>query len=155
MPEVVLGEGKTEAQLLAIVAKLLERSDRLLVTRLQPEAAQAIARAVPDAKHHELARCITVERMTMPKHDGVAVLSAGTADLPVAEEAALTAELAGNQVERMFDVGVAGLHRLMGHREALEKAEIIVVIAGMEGALPSVVGGLFTRPVIDVPTSIG
>jgi NCAIR mutase (PurE)-related protein len=112
---------------------------------------------LPEARYLAVPRVVVLGPMPAPDRGRgpIAVLSAGTADIPVAEEAALTAELAGNQIERIFDVGVAGLHRLMGHRESLEKAEIIVVVAGMEGALPSVVGGLFARPVIAVPTSVG
>jgi hypothetical protein len=155
MPEVILGLGKTPAQIVAIAQTLLERSDRLLVTRLEPEAARALLEAVPDAKHHEIARCITVERTPMPKLEGVAVVCAGTADLPVAEEAAITAEIAGNAVNRMYDVGVAGLHRLLDQLPALREARALVVVAGMEGALPSVVAGLVSSPVIAVPTSIG
>jgi NCAIR mutase (PurE)-related protein len=155
LPEVVLGEGKTPAQVVAISQRLLERSDRLLVTRLTPEAAAALAASVPDAVHHEAARCVTVERVAVPKHDGVAVLCAGTADLPVAEEAALTAAIMGNEVQRIYDVGVAGIHRLLDQLPAITAARALVVVAGMEGALPSVVAGLVNAPVIAVPTSIG
>ncbi len=155
MPEVVLGEGKTPEQIVSIAASLLERADRLLVTRVQPEAAGALLTAIPDAMHHQIARCVTVERSVVTKHPGVAVLCAGTADLPVAEEAAVTADLMGNDVDRVYDVGVAGLHRLLRERGRLEPARVIVVVAGMEGALPSVVGGLVDCPVIAVPTSIG
>ncbi len=155
VPEVVLGEGKTTDQIVGISKTLLERSDRLLVTRLKPEAAAALVAAIPDATHHEIARCVTVERVPMPKQSGIAVLCAGTADLPVAEEAAVTAEIIGNDVQRMFDVGVAGLHRLLDQLPALLEARALVVVAGMEGALPSVVAGLVTAPVIAVPTSIG
>ena len=111
--------------------------------------------AVPDARHHEVARCITVERVPAPKQDGVAVLCAGTADLPVAEEAAVTAEIIGNDVRRLYDVGVAGLHRLLDRLDVLRAARALVVVAGMEGALPSVVAGLVSAPVIAVPTSVG
>jgi hypothetical protein len=155
MPEVILGEGKTPEQVVAIAQKLLERSDRLLATRLTPEAARQLTSAIPDATHHELARCVTVERATVPKHTGVAVVCAGTADLPVAEEAALTAEIMGNEVRRIHDVGVAGIHRLLDQIPALTEARALVVVAGMEGALPSVVAGLVNAPVIAVPTSIG
>jgi pyridinium-3,5-biscarboxylic acid mononucleotide synthase len=155
MPEVVLGEGKTAEQILGISRALLEHSDRLLVTRIQPDAAAVLMAAVPDAKHHEAARCVTVERSTMLKQDGVAVVCAGTADLPVAEEAAITAEMCGNAVRRMYDVGVAGIHRLLDQVPALREARALVVVAGMEGALPSVVAGLVSAPVIAVPTSIG
>lgn len=155
MPEVVLGLGKTPQQIVRIAETLLARSDRLLVTRLEPDAARALMVAVPEARHHEIARCITVERLTAPKLPGIAVVCAGTADLPVAEEAAVTAEIAGNAVERLYDVGVAGLHRLLDQLPALLAARALVVVAGMEGALPSVVAGLVSSPVIAVPTSIG
>ncbi|HYM15833.1 MAG TPA: nickel pincer cofactor biosynthesis protein LarB [Dehalococcoidia bacterium] len=155
MPEVVLGQGKTPDQVVGIARALLERADRLLVTRLEREAAAALLEAVPDARLHEAARCVTVERVPVPKQDGVAVLCAGTADMPVAEEAAITAELAGNAVRRMYDVGVAGIHRLLDQVPALRDQRALVVVAGMEGALPSVVAGLVTAPVIAVPTSVG
>ena len=155
MPEVILGLGKTPDQIASIALTLLERSDRLLATRLEPEAAAALLEAIPDATHHQIARCVTVERLPVPKLEGIAVVCAGTADLPVAEEAAITAEIAGNAVERMYDVGVAGLHRLLDQLPALRKARALVVVAGMEGALPSVVAGLVSSPVIAVPTSIG
>ena len=155
VPEVILGQGKSPAQIVAIAQTLLGRSDRLLITRLDPDAARAVLEAVPDARHHESARCITVERVAVPRQDGIAVLCAGTADLPVAEEAAVTAEIIGNDVKRMYDVGVAGLHRLLDQLPELLEARALVVVAGMEGALPSVVAGLVTAPVIAVPTSVG
>ncbi|MBI5283527.1 MAG: nickel pincer cofactor biosynthesis protein LarB [Chloroflexi bacterium] len=155
VPEVILGQGKSPAQIVAIAQTLLGRSDRLLITRLEPEAVRAVLEAVPDARHHETARCITVERVAVPRQDGIAVLCAGTADLPVAEEAAVTAEIIGNDVKRMYDVGVAGLHRLLDQLPELLEACALVVVAGMEGALPSVVAGLVSAPVIAVPTSVG
>ena len=155
MPEVILGEGKTPEQIVAIAKALLEQSDRMLVTRINPEAARELLAAVPDAVHHGAARCVTVERTPTPKQPGVTVLCAGTADLPVAEEAAITAGMAGCEVERMYDVGVAGIHRLLDKVPALQSARALVVVAGMEGALPSVVSGLVNAPVIAVPTSIG
>ena len=155
MPEVILGDGKTPEQIVAISENLLARGDRLLVTRISSEGAAALRAAVPDAVHHEAARCVTVERAPVPKHEGVAVLCAGTADLPVAEEAAITAEIMGNTVRRVYDVGVAGIHRLLDQLPAVLDARALVVVAGMEGALPSVVGGLVNAPVIAVPTSVG
>ncbi len=155
VPEVILGQGKSPAQIVAIAQTLLGRSDRLLITRLEPDAARAVLEAVPDARHHEAARCITVERVAVTRQDGIAVLCAGTADLPVAEEAAVTAEIIGNDVKRMYDVGVAGLHRLLDQLPELLEARALVVVAGMEGALPSVVAGLVSAPVIAVPTSVG
>jgi NCAIR mutase (PurE)-related protein len=155
MPEVVLGEGKTPEQAVAIARTLLERADRLLVTRASPAMAAALVAAIPEAQHHEMARCITVERAPVPKQPGVAVLCAGTADLPVAEEAAITAGIVGNDVTRLYDVGVAGLHRLLDRLDVLRAQRALVVVAGMEGALPSVVAGLVSAPVIAVPTSVG
>ncbi len=155
VPEVILGQGKTPEQITAIATTLLERSDRLLVTRISSDAAAMLLAAVPDAQHHDIARCVTVERVPAPKQDGIVVLCAGTADLPVAEEAAITAEIIGNDVQRIYDVGVAGLHRLLDQLPQLREARALVVVAGMEGALPSVVGGLVSAPIIAVPTSIG
>ena len=155
MPEVILGLGKTPEQIVAIATSLLERADRLLVTRVEAAAVEALTAAIPDGKHHSTARCVTVERVVVPKPEGVMVLCAGTADLPVAEEAAVTAEIIGNDVRRVYDVGVAGLHRLLDQLAILREARALVVVAGMEGALPSVVAGLVNAPVIAVPTSIG
>jgi NCAIR mutase (PurE)-related protein len=156
-PEVVLGEGKTPEQIAAIMVELAKGGSTVLATRVSPEAAAAVRLAVPAVKHLPVPRALVLGETPAPDRGRgtIAVVSAGTADVPVAEEAALTAELAGNKVDRLFDVGVAGLHRLVAHRELIERAEIIVVVAGMEGALPSVVAGLFARPVIAVPTSVG
>ncbi len=154
-PEVILGLGKTPEQVAAIAGRILEQSERLLVTRATPEQYGALAAVAPDAIYHGECRAIIVERVILPRNPGIAVLCAGTADLPVAEEAALTADLMGNQVVRLYDVGVAGLHRLLAHLDVLNAARVLVVVAGMEGALPSVVGGLVGVPVIAVPTSIG
>ena len=155
-PEVVLGEGKTPEQVTAIAQALLEHGDRLLVTRAGEEVFAAVQRAVDDASYDEVARFITVDRRERTERlPGVLVACAGTADLPVAFEAVCTAELMDCEVERAFDVGVAGIHRLLDQMSALRRANVIVVVAGMEGALPSVVGGLVDVPVIAVPTSIG
>ena len=165
-PEVVLGEGKTPAQIAAILNVLREGRQRdhtgpdpvpVFATRVSAEAAPAVLAAVPGARYLPVPRAVVVgETPTANLGRGViAVVSAGTSDVPVAEEAALTAELAGNRVARIYDVGVAGLHRLVAHRETLASAEILIVVAGMEGALPSVVAGLYARPVIAVPTSVG
>jgi NCAIR mutase (PurE)-related protein len=154
-PEVVLGLGKTPEQTAAIAERLAARSDRLLVTRADLETYRAVKEKVPDVVYHAQARAITLDRAREPKLPGVAVCCAGTADLAVAEEAAVTAEIAGSAVERMFDVGVAGLHRLLDKLPALRSANALVVVAGMEGALPSVVAGLVSTPVIAVPTSVG
>ncbi|MGB8166148.1 MAG: nickel pincer cofactor biosynthesis protein LarB [Chthoniobacteraceae bacterium] len=155
-PEVVFGEGKTPEQVLAIARTILGQSRTLLVTRATAAHAGPISHAWPTARWHEAARCITVELEPAPKlHGAVGVVCAGTSDLPVAEEAAVTLEIFGNHVERITDVGVAGLHRLLAERDRLSACHVLIVVAGMEGALPSVVAGLVDRPVIAVPTSIG
>ena len=155
-PEVIFGEGKTPNQVLGIAGKLLERESHILVTRITPEHARVLRKKFKQAVHHELARCVTIQMKALPKRPGViAVVCAGTSDLPVAEEAAVTAEIMGNRVERVNDVGVAGVHRLFNRLESIQRANVVIVVAGMEGALPSVVGGLVARPVIAVPTSVG
>ena len=155
-PEVVLGQGKTAAEVAAIAEVILQREPVLLVTRADREQFELVADKFPAAIFHERARCITVERAALPKQaQPVAVVCAGTSDLPVAEEAAVTLEIFGHRVERIYDVGVAGFHRLLASRETLESCTVIVVVAGMEGALPSVVAGLVEKPVIAVPTSTG
>ena len=155
-PEVIYGAGKTPDQVVKIAAKLLERESCVLVTRVGPEHARLLRRKFKLAVHHELARCVTIEKKPLAKHPGIiAVICAGTSDLPVAEEAAITAEIMGNRVERIQDAGVAGLHRILSRLETLQTANVLVVVAGMEGALPSVVAGLVSKPVIAVPTSVG
>lgn len=155
-PEVIFGLGKTPAQIASIARAITQRHSRLLATRISPEVADAVRREVPELSYHETARALTFGHA--PKQASVcevAVLSAGTSDLPVAEEAALTAEMRGVAVRRVYDVGVAGIHRLFHHRDLLDEARVLVVVAGMEGALASVVGALVSRPVIAVPTSVG
>jgi hypothetical protein len=155
-PEVVFGAGKTAEHVVKIAAKLLEREQRVLVTRANAGHARALRKKFKRAVHHPLARCVTIEKKPLPKRPGtIGVICAGTSDLPVAEEAAVTAEIMGNRVERIYDVGVAGLHRLLAKSEDIRRARVLVVVAGMEGALPSVVAGLVSRPVIAVPTSVG
>ncbi len=154
-PEVVLGLGKTPDQIATIAREIVSRGQPLLVTRADEATWTAVSAAVPEAEYHALARAITVSRDLPPGRGTIAVLSAGTSDISVAEEAAVTATLMGNVVERVYDVGVAGLHRLLRERTRLEAARVIVVVAGMEGALPSVVAGMVDVPVIAVPTSIG
>ena len=154
-PEVVYGAGKTPAQLVDIARAVLEHHDRLLVTRVTPEAGQRLAEEVPGCVHDALSRTVTVEPDELGLEGLVAVVSAGTSDAPVAAEASVTARLHGARVHELHDVGVAGLHRLLEHTEILQEARALVVVAGMEGALPSVVGGLVDRPVIAVPTSVG
>ncbi len=157
MPEVVYCPGKSDDQVAQIMARLALQSDRVLATRATPAQFSAVQAALPEAVYHSLPRLITVGTPPPPTHPEryVAVLTAGTADTPVGEEAALTLEWQGSRVVRVYDVGVAGLHRLLGHLETVQKANALVVCAGMEGALTSVVAGLVSRPVVAVPTSIG
>jgi pyridinium-3,5-biscarboxylic acid mononucleotide synthase len=155
-PEVIYCEGKTPQQVVKIARSILRHNDNLLATRAARETFRAIKRAFPKARYHEAARAITVVRKPLPKRSGtVAVLCAGTTDIPVAEEAAVTASVMGNKVKTFYDVGVAGIHRLLALNEELLDASVLIVVAGMEGALPSVVGGLVDKPVIAVPTSVG
>jgi hypothetical protein len=155
-PEVVFCEGKAPEHAAAIMVRLAAGGGPVLGTRASPELYALLRDQLPAARYHERARAIVVEEQPLPKRPGsILVVCAGTADLPVAEEAALTAELMGNHVELLADVGVAGLHRLLAHVERVQAANVLVVVAGMEGALPSVVGGLVRRPVIAVPTSVG
>lgn len=155
-PEVIFGSGKTPEQVVQIATAILEREKHLLVTRVGKEHAESLRARFSSAVHHERARCVTVSLEADLKRPGIiAVVCAGTSDIPVAEEAAVTADIMGNTVERIYDVGVAGLHRLLRKLEQIQKANVIVVVAGMEGALPSVVAGLTSRPLIAVPTSIG
>jgi len=155
-PEVIFGAGKTTGQIVQIAAKLLQVGQQVLITRITEEQGRALKKKFKRATHHPVARCVTIEKKPMPKRPGtIAVVCAGTSDLPVAEEAAVTAEIMGNRVVRINDVGVAGLHRLFSRIELLQSANVIVAVAGMEGALPSVLAGLVSQPVIAVPTSIG
>lgn len=155
-PEVIYCPSKTPAQVADIVGAIKGAGQAVLATRADAATADAVRAAHPEAVYHARARCITVApREAKPAIGHVAVVSAGTADIPVAEEAALTAEWAGAKVSRVFDVGVAGLHRLMNHLDVLRDARAVVCVAGMEGALPSVLGGLIDRPLIAVPTSVG
>lgn len=154
-PEVILGLGKTPDQIAAIAAQIVGRKHPLLVTRAEPAAWTAVKQRVPGAEYHELARCITVRGDSAPGKGTIVLCSAGTSDLPVAEEAAVTAEILGNTVDRIYDVGVAGIHRVLAQRDKLASARVVIVVAGMEGALPSVVAGMVGVPVIGVPTSIG
>ena len=155
-PEVIFGTGKTPAQIASLLDELGRSGATVMATRISPEVAHEVLSAVPAARYIEGARIVVHGPVPEPTRGRgtIAVLSAGTADIPIAEEAAVTAELDGNHVVRIFDVGVAGLHRLLAHRESVEKAEVLVVVAGMDGVLPTVVAGLFSRPVIAVPTSI-
>jgi hypothetical protein len=156
IPEVVFGKGKTPDQVSAIVQSLLNRAQNVLVTRAAPETALRLLDEIPDAEHFPASGAVRVWRDRTPQGKGkIAIACAGTSDLPVAEEARVTAETMGNEIDSITDVGVAGIHRLMAHRERLAEARVVIVCAGMEGALPSVVGGLVAAPVIAVPTSVG
>jgi pyridinium-3,5-biscarboxylic acid mononucleotide synthase len=155
-PEVILGSGKPPARIAAIAERIVARGQALLVTRTSPEAYAAVRAVVPGAEYHEEARVITLKQGAVaPGRGSVLIACAGTSDLPVAEEAAITAELMGNTIDRLYDVGVAGIHRLLSERTRLQSAHVVIVVAGMEGALPSVVAGLIEAPVIAVPTSVG
>jgi NCAIR mutase (PurE)-related protein len=155
-PEVIYCPGKSSEQIIAIMKSLSGAAQNCFATRASPEQFAAVHRVFPAAVHHPVARAITLDVTPLPSpHGQVLVLTAGTSDIPVAEEAVLTAERLGAQVHRLFDVGVAGLHRLLAHMDDLKKARVIIAVAGMEGALPSVVGGLVNVPIIAVPTSIG
>ena len=156
MPEVVFAAGKTDAQVATIFAHMASAGGNVLATRASRSCFEAVSAAEPRAQYHETARCITLEQAPAPQGKGtVAVVCAGTSDLPVAEEAAVTARLMGNEVDLIADVGVAGIHRLLAQRKALQSARVLIVCAGMEGALPTVVGGLVNAPVLAVPTSVG
>jgi NCAIR mutase (PurE)-related protein len=156
-PEVILGQGKTTRQIVDIAQRLVEHGQHALITRLDEQKAQEVQGLLPDLRYYPDGRLGSLGKPPMPPEGQgtILVISAGTADLPVAEEAAVSAELMGNRVERLYDVGVAGLHRLLSKTAMLYEATVLIVVAGMEGALPSVVGGLVDRPVIAVPTSIG
>jgi hypothetical protein len=156
VPEVIFGQGKTPSQVVAIVERFVARSGRAFATRIEPDAIALVREKFPDAKVHETARILTVGDFPPPE-DGpfIAIASAGTSDMPVAEEAAVTVEILGTRAVRLYDVGVAGLHRVLDRLDVLRQAEAIIAVAGMEGALPTVVGGLVGCPVIAVPTSVG
>ncbi len=156
LPEVVFGLGKSPAQLRGILEHLAPRAEKLLATRVEPAAWEHVRDVLPDARYDPEARAIVYERDPPPvRLEGVLVVTGGTADIPVAEEACITAELMGHQVDRMYDVGVAGIHRVLDQTPRLRAANVLVVVAGMEGALPSVVAGLVDRPIVAVPTSVG
>ncbi len=156
-PEVIFCEGKTAGQITDIAAKIFERHGRLLATRAKPEIFQEVKKALPDLEYNAPARCIhsPFPEISPDAKGKVAVISAGTSDIPVAEEAAATVRMFGFEAMKIYDVGVAGLHRLNHHWESIQKAQVLIVLAGMEGALASVVGGLVDKPVIAVPTSVG
>jgi NCAIR mutase (PurE)-related protein len=156
-PETIFGEGKTAAQMVSIMKKMREKKNNILVTRLDRKKVPLIKRSFPKARYYPHSRTLTVlnHPVKMVGRGTILVVCAGTSDIPVAEEAIITAEIMGNRVDHLYDVGVAGIHRLMSQKEKLMAAHVLIVVAGMEGALPSVVGGLVNRPVIAVPTSVG
>ncbi len=156
-PEVIFGEGKKTEDIIEIMKRMHRNDERILVTRLSDEKAGKILRKFPESTYHERSKALTLSKkpVEITGRGIILVICAGTSDIPVAEEAAVTAGFMGNEVELINDVGVSGLHRLLARKEALEKAEVLIVVAGMEGALPSVVGGLVDKPVIAVPTSVG
>lgn len=156
-PEVIFGQGKTPNQIAEIAAAIHAQGAAVLATRVDDEKAQAVLEQMPELEHHPLARCLSMEAAEKPAQGKgvVAVIAAGTSDLPVAEEAVITAQLMGSKVKTVYDVGVAGLHRLLASAKVLQTANCFVVVAGMEGALPSVIAGLVDGPVVAVPTSIG
>ncbi len=156
MPEVIYSKGKTPEQVAEIFARMAEHGNNVLATRADREKFDAVRARIPEAQFHSISGCVVLRRNYERQGKGVvAVICAGTSDLPVAEEAAVTADLMGNEVEQLCDVGVAGLHRLLSQHELLTRARVVIVCAGMEGALPSVVAGLVKAPVICVPTSVG
>jgi len=156
-PEVIFGQGKTAEQISGIMEKMLRQENIVLVTRIDRQQASEVVTHFPDAVYHEDARMLIWEKKKLPiqGRGTILVLSAGTSDIPVSKEAYLTATVMGNHVESVFDVGIAGIHRLFDHKELIDQASVLIVVAGMEGALPSVVAGMVSRPVIAVPTSIG
>ena len=156
MPEVVFGLGKTAEEIMGIAKSLLDRSPNVLITRIIPESAEAVLRAFPEGEHFPRAGAIRFWRdRTIQGRGKITVVCAGTSDIPVAQEARITAEVMGNLVDEIHDIGVAGIHRLMSNRERLAESKVVIVCAGMEGALPSAVGGMVSCPVIAVPTSVG
>ncbi len=156
-PEVIFGQGKTAGQIIGIMEKMMHQENIVLVTRIDQNQAGKVVSRFPEAVYHQDARMLILEKKKMPIQGKgtILVLSAGTSDIPIAKEAHLTAEAMGNHVESVFDVGVAGIHRLLDHQNMIDKASVLIVAAGMEGALPSVVAGMVSRPVIAVPTSVG
>jgi NCAIR mutase (PurE)-related protein len=156
-PEVIFGQEKTVDQIVGIMEKMIAQENIVLVTRIIARHADSVISRFPDAEYHEDAKMIVWKKQDIPQSGKgmVIVISAGTSDIPVAKEALLTAQVMGNKVESVFDVGVSGIHRLFNHKKLIEEASVLVVVAGMEGALPSVVAGMVSRPVIAVPTSVG
>lgn len=157
LSEVIFGEGKEAEDIIAIMEKIVAQDENILVTRLSPDKAETIRKKFPGSAYYSRSKSLTLimNAVAVSGRGTILIISAGTSDIPVAEEAGVTARFMGNQVETLYDVGVSGLHRIFAHQEILTRASVIVVVAGMEGALPSVVGGLVDKPVIAVPTSVG
>jgi len=156
-PEVIYGQGKTTEQIVGIMEKMIAQENVILVTRVSPEKADSVRSILPETEYHSDAKILLLKTkpIAIRGRGTILVISAGTSDIPIAKEAGITASAMGNRVETIFDVGVAGIHRLLAHRDQIAHATVIIVVAGMEGALPSVVAGMVSRPIIAVPTSIG
>ena len=155
-PEIIFGLGKTDSQIISIAKEILKKDSNLLITKVESKVFEKLKKKIPEAKYNQLAKIIYLKKKNEITGSGkILIMTAGTSDIPIAEEAAVTAEMLGNEVEKTYDVGVAGLHRLLGEYKKVQQARVIVVVAGMEGALPSVVAGLTKSPIIAVPTSIG
>jgi len=156
-PEVIFGQGKTPVQIIGIMEKMLAQENVVLITRIDPQKAEKVLSRFPGAAYHKDAKMVVWEKkeVQIQGKGTILILSAGTSDIPVAREAYITARVMGNKVESIFDVGVAGIHRLFDHKKIIDRASVLIVVAGMEGALPSVVAGMVSRPVIAVPTSVG
>jgi len=155
-PEIIYGQGKTEGQILKIAQEILKKGSNLLITKVGPELFKSLSNKIKKARYNSLARVIYLKQQKpVPGKGKIVILTAGTSDVPVAEEAAVTCDMLGNEVEKIYDVGVAGIHRLFGEYEKIKKARVAVVVAGMEGALPSVIAGIINVPIIAVPTSVG
>ncbi len=155
-PEIIFGAGKTDDQILKIAKAILKKGSNLLITRVEPKVYKKIKRQIPKVRYNSLARTIYLKQTSPPPGKGrIAIITAGTSDIPVAEEAAVTCEILGNDIDKIYDVGVAGLHRLFGELDTIRSARVIITAAGMEGALPSVIAGITEVPIIAVPTSVG
>ena len=157
LSEVIYGQGKNAEDIMGIMEKMKDQGENILVTRVEAAKAEKIQKKFPESDYHRVAGALTLVHHSNPRggKGTILIITAGTSDIPVAEEAAVTARFMGNKVDTVYDIGVSGVHRVLGHREELENASVIIVVAGMEGALPSVVGGLVDCPVIAVPTSVG
>jgi NCAIR mutase (PurE)-related protein len=155
-PEIVFGAGKTDTQILKIAEAILKKGSNLLITRVEPKVYTKIKKQIPKARYNSLAKAIYLKQKNPPPGKGrIVIITAGTSDIPVAEEATVTCEILGNEVDKIYDIGVAGLHRLFGELGTIKKARVIITAAGMEGALPSVIAGITEVPIIAVPTSVG